>query len=456
MPPSASRSRNSSALACGSSGRSSRTAPLDARSARPVEPADVEQGIPEARDALVVLHHHGLDARPRRDELEHRVDHVVDRAKTLATVRMRNVSLCEERAAPLFVPSSVNFGSAPYMGIPSRRARSRSSQVVLYGTRWARSGSPASERISSRTLEQLGGERRRAAVVRAHQVQPPPPRSSSAAGPGMGRSRPADGCDGCAVELEVRGCRSRNSRNRSTGEFGARSNPLEVDVVDRGDDDDAGGLWSVNAPIRSHSRHEPALERVELCLQLRLRQRNPGVHAGFSHFRSCCPRGEHVPARAELVQVLAVRVAGLLVAGVVVERVAVVGDLVVPSERVVVPMSEAVVPLPAFGVPLVRTGARRSRRRRSRCSSDPCPSRTGTGCGPASPPGSCRGSCSTSTSRRRSPNWTASWSSRTGSRWRCCCFRRSRRSPPRPQAGPGPRPDRCCVDVSCPHRRGRR
>ena len=40
------------------------------------------------------------------------------------------------RRQPVFVPSGKSRGSAPYMGMPSSRARSRSSVVVLYGTRW--------------------------------------------------------------------------------------------------------------------------------------------------------------------------------------------------------------------------------------------------------------------------------------------------------------------------------
>ena len=53
---------------------------------------------------------------------------------------------------PLFVPSGKNFGSAPYMGIPSRNASSFSRLVVLKGTRCARSGSMINERMRSISL----------------------------------------------------------------------------------------------------------------------------------------------------------------------------------------------------------------------------------------------------------------------------------------------------------------
>ena len=41
---------------------------------------------------------------------------------------------------PLFEPSGSSLGSAPYMGMPRHSATSRSSSVVLYGTRWERAG----------------------------------------------------------------------------------------------------------------------------------------------------------------------------------------------------------------------------------------------------------------------------------------------------------------------------
>ena len=53
---------------------------------------------------------------------------------------------------PLFVPNGKNFGSAPYMGIPSRNASSCSRLVVLKGTRCARSGSNINERMRSISL----------------------------------------------------------------------------------------------------------------------------------------------------------------------------------------------------------------------------------------------------------------------------------------------------------------
>ena len=50
---------------------------------------------------------------------------------------------------PLFVPKGKNFGSAPYIGIPSLIASSFSRLVVLKGTRCARSGSMINERMRS-------------------------------------------------------------------------------------------------------------------------------------------------------------------------------------------------------------------------------------------------------------------------------------------------------------------
>ena len=43
---------------------------------------------------------------------------------------------------------STSRGSAPYIGMPSDSATSRSSAVVLYGIRWHRSGFGINDRIS--------------------------------------------------------------------------------------------------------------------------------------------------------------------------------------------------------------------------------------------------------------------------------------------------------------------
>jgi hypothetical protein len=48
---------------------------------------------------------------------------------------------------PDLVPKGKRRGSAPYIGMPSATARSRSSGVVLYGTRWDRRGFGTSDRI---------------------------------------------------------------------------------------------------------------------------------------------------------------------------------------------------------------------------------------------------------------------------------------------------------------------
>jgi hypothetical protein len=62
---------------------------------------------------------------------------------------------------------------------------------------------------------------------------------------------------------------------------------------------------------------------------------------------------DNEPLGAEGVDALTALLAGAAVAGVVIQRVSVVGDLVLPSARVIVPSSEACTPLPALGVPLV-------------------------------------------------------------------------------------------------------
>ena len=56
------------------------------------------------------------------------------------------------RRHPVFEPSGASRGSAPYIGMPSERATSRSSSVVLYGIRWerARLGTRAAILASSR------------------------------------------------------------------------------------------------------------------------------------------------------------------------------------------------------------------------------------------------------------------------------------------------------------------
>ena len=56
------------------------------------------------------------------------------------------------RRQPVFEPSGASRGSAPYIGIPSERATSRSSSVVLYGIRCERAvlGTIAAIRASRR------------------------------------------------------------------------------------------------------------------------------------------------------------------------------------------------------------------------------------------------------------------------------------------------------------------
>ena len=68
----------------------------------------------------------------------------------------------KSRRQPLLVPSAARPGSAPYIGMPRLRARSRSSSVVLYGMRWLRvavGDQRRDPREQPRPLEQLLAQR---------------------------------------------------------------------------------------------------------------------------------------------------------------------------------------------------------------------------------------------------------------------------------------------------------
>ena len=86
-------------------------------------------------------------------------------------------SSAKSRRQPLFVPKWRCRGSAPYIGIPSSRARSRSISVTFRGTRWARSridDQAPDLREQARPLEELLGQRSARAVERRDEEQPPP------------------------------------------------------------------------------------------------------------------------------------------------------------------------------------------------------------------------------------------------------------------------------------------
>ena len=84
-------------------------------------------------------------------------------------------SSAKSRRQPLFVPSWKCSGRRRTWGCRARRARSRSSSVVLYGTRCARSGSGISSRMlpdQPRPLEELLRQRPRGAVERRDEEEP--------------------------------------------------------------------------------------------------------------------------------------------------------------------------------------------------------------------------------------------------------------------------------------------
>ena len=136
---------------------------------------EVDERVPPPGDAVVELDER---ARPRPACAARRRTSASTTSSTLAEsskpIGCGTPSSRNSRRQPVLVPSGKKRGSAPYIGMPSVSARSRSSVVVAYGHEVAqrRVGDQLADPLEdARPLEQLRAQRPRRAVVRRDQVK---------------------------------------------------------------------------------------------------------------------------------------------------------------------------------------------------------------------------------------------------------------------------------------------